>query len=262
MVAVSSLSEDDYLGNIAAGLVAKCGGIPWRVHDVPGDTDVFIGLDVTYDTETEQHVGASANVVLGDGSILASQSTSLQSGETFQIDDIVDVIKNLLNIYLEEEDGTPNHVVIHRDGQFYLDLEALVERLEKAVTSSQSSISSRSERVGTRVSLPTRATDSKVHGKGLHLSQKTPITPICDDRQTGAASWNPTTDPRRKATRVDRPLHAGQAGLLAVGSPRCVDQSIDPPADHYILCGPVCRTCEERVSPERRTSQRSPICVE
>ncbi|MFC7139765.1 Piwi domain-containing protein [Halosimplex aquaticum] len=132
MVAVSSLSEDDYLGNIAAGLVAKCGGIPWRVHDVPGDTDVFIGLDVTYDTETEQHVGASANVVLGDGSILASQSTSLQSGETFQIDDIVDVIKNLLNIYLEEEDGTPNHVVIHRDGQFYLDLEALVERLEKA----------------------------------------------------------------------------------------------------------------------------------
>ncbi len=132
MVAVPNLSEEDYLGNIAAGLVAKCGGIPWRVHDVPGGTDVFIGLDVTYDSETDQHVGASANVVLGDGSVLASKSTSLQSGETFQIDDVVGVIKNLLNIYLKEEGGTPDHVVIHRDGKFYLDIEALVERLEKA----------------------------------------------------------------------------------------------------------------------------------
>jgi hypothetical protein len=36
---------------------------------------VFIGLDVTYDP-TGQHLGASANVVLADGTILASQAVS------------------------------------------------------------------------------------------------------------------------------------------------------------------------------------------
>lgn len=132
MVCISNLREDDYLGNIASGLVGKCGGIPWRIHKVPGETDVFIGLDVTYDPSTGQHLGASANVVLADGTILASQSVSLQGGETFDIDDIVDIIKNLLKVYLREEDGTPRHVIIHRDGQFYLDVDELVDRLEQA----------------------------------------------------------------------------------------------------------------------------------
>lgn len=131
MVRISSLTERGYLGNIASGLVAKCGGIPWRIHEVPGGTDVFIGLDVTYDPESGQHVGASANVVLADGTILASQSVSIQKGETFEVDDIVEIIKNLLNVYLREEGGTPEHVIIHRDGQFYLDIDELVERLEK-----------------------------------------------------------------------------------------------------------------------------------
>jgi hypothetical protein len=132
MVRISNLQEEDYLGNIASGLVAKCGGIPWRIHEVPGQTDVFIGLDVTYDHETGQHLGASANVVLADGTILASQSVSLQGGETFDIEDIADIIKNLLTVFLREEDRTPRHVIIHRDGQFYLDVDELVDRLEQA----------------------------------------------------------------------------------------------------------------------------------
>jgi hypothetical protein len=132
MIQVSNLDEESYLGNIASGLVAKCGGIPWRIHEVPGQTDVFIGLDVTYDPATGQHLGASANVVLADGTILASQSVSLQSGETFEIDDIVDIIKNLLSVYLREEGDTPRHVIIHRDGQYYLDVDDLAERLDQA----------------------------------------------------------------------------------------------------------------------------------
>jgi hypothetical protein len=132
MIQVSNLDEESYLGNIASGVVAKCGGIPWRIHEVPGQTDVFIGLDVTYDPATGQHLGATANVVLGDGTILASQSVSLQSGETFEIDDIVDIIKNLLSVYLREEGDTPRHVIIHRDGQYYLDVDELAERLDQA----------------------------------------------------------------------------------------------------------------------------------
>jgi hypothetical protein len=132
MIQVSNLDEESYLGNIASGLVAKCGGIPWRIHEVPGQTDVFIGLDVTYDPATGQHLGASANVVLADGTILASQAVSLQSGEMFKIDDIVDIIKNLLSVYLREEGDTPQHVIIHRDGQYYLDVDELAERLDQA----------------------------------------------------------------------------------------------------------------------------------
>lgn len=132
MVRVSNLGNEAYLGNIASGLIAKCGGIPWRIHEVPGNTDVFIGLDVTYDPNTGQHLGASANVVLADGTILASQSVSIQNGETFNIEDIVGIIKNLLKVYLREENGTPRHVIIHRDGQFYLDVDELVDRLGQA----------------------------------------------------------------------------------------------------------------------------------
>lgn len=132
MVTKSSLNQQAYLGNIATGVVAKAGGIPWRVHDVPGGSDVFIGLDVTYDPETGQHIGASANIVLADGTILASESVSLQQGETFEVDDIIHVLKNLLRMYVDEEGHAPNHVVIHRDGQFYLDCDDLVDRLEDA----------------------------------------------------------------------------------------------------------------------------------
>ena len=131
MVLVSNLDEERYQANIASGLVAKCGGIPWRIHDVPGDTDVFIGLDVTYDPDTGLHRGASANVVLADGTILASQTVSLQAGETFEVDDVVDIIKTLLKVYASEENRSPNHIVIHRDGQFYLDVDDLVDRLDR-----------------------------------------------------------------------------------------------------------------------------------
>jgi len=132
MVQVSNLGKRAYLGNIAAGIVAKSGGIPWRVHEVPGGADVFIGLDVTYDPGTGQHLGASANIVLADGTILASESVSLQQGETFEVDDVIRILKNLIRVYVKEEGSPPNHVVIHRDGQYYLDRDDLVERLEEA----------------------------------------------------------------------------------------------------------------------------------
>jgi argonaute-like protein implicated in RNA metabolism and viral defense len=132
MVKVSSLGQQAYLGNIAAGVVAKAGGIPWRIHNVPGGSDVFIGLDVTYDPATGQHLSASANIVLGDGTILASESVSLQQGEEFAVEDVIRVLKNLIRVYVKEEGHSPNHVVIHRDGKFYLDIDDLVERLEDA----------------------------------------------------------------------------------------------------------------------------------
>ena len=132
MVSVDNLGNDYYRGNICSSLVGKAGGVPWRIDDIPGDVDAFVGLDVTYDHATGQHLGAAANVIMADGTILASEAVTKQAGETFDEDDVANVIKHVLEIFAEEEGRPPRHVVIHRDGKFYLDVESLIKRLDKA----------------------------------------------------------------------------------------------------------------------------------
>jgi hypothetical protein len=132
MITIDSLGKESYLGNISSSLIGKVGGVPWRIDDVPGDVDAFVGLDVTYDHATKQHLGAAANVIMADGTILASEAVTKQAGETFDEDDVANVIKHVLEIFTEEEGRPPRHVVIHRDGKFYLDIENLIKRLDKA----------------------------------------------------------------------------------------------------------------------------------
>lgn len=132
MISIDNLGKDNYCGNICSSLIGKAGGVPWRIDDVPGDVDAFVGLDVTYDHTAKQHLGAAANVIMADGTILASEAVTKQAGETFDEDDVANVIKHVLEIFAEEEDRPPRHVVIHRDGKFYLDVESLINRLDKA----------------------------------------------------------------------------------------------------------------------------------
>ncbi|KTG22368.1 Piwi domain-containing protein [Haloferax profundi] len=132
MISVDNLGNDNYRGNICSSLIGKAGGVPWRIDDVPGAVDAFVGLDVTYDHATKQHLGAAANVIMADGTILASEAVTKQAGETFDEDDVANVIKHVLEIFAEEEGRPPRHVVIHRDGKFYLDIESLISRLDKA----------------------------------------------------------------------------------------------------------------------------------
>jgi hypothetical protein len=132
MISIDNLGNDNYRGNICSSLIGKAGGVPWRIDDVPGDVDAFVGLDVTYDHATKQHLGAAANVIMADGTILASEAVTKQAGETFDEDDVANVIKHVLEIFTEEEGRPPRHVVIHRDGKFYLDIESLIKRLDKA----------------------------------------------------------------------------------------------------------------------------------
>jgi len=132
MISIDNLGNDNYRGNICSSLIGKAGGVPWRIDDVPGDVDAFVGLDVTYDHASKQHLGAAANVIMADGTILASEAVTKQAGETFGEDDVANVIKHVLEIFAEEEGRPPRHVVIHRDGKFYLDVESLINRLDKA----------------------------------------------------------------------------------------------------------------------------------
>lgn len=129
MATIDELSGGPYLLNVAAGLVGGAGGIPWRVDEMPGDSEAFLGLDVHRDEETGQHVGASANLVLADGTIFASKSVSFQQGEKFEVEDIADAVQDLVRLYVEDRGELMDGLTLLRDGQVYAPLDQLSEEL-------------------------------------------------------------------------------------------------------------------------------------
>ncbi|MDS0300923.1 hypothetical protein NDI76_19430 [Halogeometricum sp. S1BR25-6] len=131
MVTAENLDSQWVHRNTALGLIAGAGGIPWCVKDMPGDADCFIGLDATYDREKGQFLGASANVVLANGTVFVSKSQSLQSGETFDEDAIVDILKDIHREFVRRKGRSPAHIVIHRDGRLFEDAETILEPFDE-----------------------------------------------------------------------------------------------------------------------------------
>ncbi|WP_440992072.1 Piwi domain-containing protein [Haloarchaeobius baliensis] len=126
MVRVDNLDNKWVVRNTALGIVAGAGGVPWRVDQMPGDADCFVGLDATRDPDTGQFLGASANVVLADGTVFVSKTQSLQSGETFDEDAVVDVLKDVHREFVRAEGEAPNSIVVHRDGRLFEDVDAIL----------------------------------------------------------------------------------------------------------------------------------------
>ncbi|WP_337653019.1 Piwi domain-containing protein [Halomontanus rarus] len=131
MVRADNLGNRWVLRNTALGLIAGAGGVPWRVDEMPGDVDCFVGLDATRDPETGQFLGASANVVFSNGTVFVSKSQSLQSGETFDEDAIVDVLKDIHREFVREEGESPDSIVIHRDGRLFEDVDTILEPFDE-----------------------------------------------------------------------------------------------------------------------------------
>lgn len=119
MVRADNLDNKWVVQNTALGLVAGAGGVPWRVDEMPGDVDCFVGLDATRDPDTGQFLGASANVVLADGTVFVSKTQSIQSGETFDDDAVIDILKDVHREYVRAEGEPPESMVIHRDGRLF-----------------------------------------------------------------------------------------------------------------------------------------------
>jgi len=132
MVVAENLDNQWVHRNTALGLIAGAGGVPWRVDDMPGSVDCFIGLDATYDPTAGQFLGASANVVLADGTVFVSKSQSLQSGETFDETAIVDIVKDVHREFVRREGDSPDHIVIHRDGRVFEDIDKILTPFEGA----------------------------------------------------------------------------------------------------------------------------------
>lgn len=105
-----------YLYNIVLGILGKTGGIPWIVKDMPGDTDLFIGLDVATMAKGI-HYPACSVVFDKFGRMLGFyKPTTPQQGEKIQTKILQDIFDQVIFAYEDKYDTTPKNIVIHRDG--------------------------------------------------------------------------------------------------------------------------------------------------
>lgn len=112
--------------NVLSAIVAKAGGTPWQIADLPGPTDAFMGLDVTRNQDN-QHAGASASVILNNGAVFAAESTTLQSGEKFQTKHIEQFVRDLVHGFASTRDQSIDHITILRDGKIHEQVDTIRE---------------------------------------------------------------------------------------------------------------------------------------
>lgn len=124
----AGIGNDKFLNALSA-VVAKVGGTPWQIDSLPGETDAFMGLDVTYDEPSEQHAGASASVVLADGTTFAAESTTQQGGEKFSSHHVEQFVRDLVVDFAGEQGRDIDRLCIMRDGKISEDIDAVRDGL-------------------------------------------------------------------------------------------------------------------------------------
>lgn len=117
--------QNDKMLNILSAVVAKAGGTPWQINQIPGQTDAFMGLDVSRDQSSGQHTGASASVVLADGTTFAAESTVQQGGEKFSARHVRQFIRDLVFDFAAQQGHEINRLCIMRDGKVQEDIDAV-----------------------------------------------------------------------------------------------------------------------------------------
>ncbi|QKY21703.1 stem cell self-renewal protein Piwi [Halolamina sp. CBA1230] len=130
VINMSRKGASDELVNTLSAVVAKAGGTPWQIDELPGETQAFMGLDVTRDQETGQHSGASASIVMRDGSTFAAESTTQQAGEKFVSDQVAKFVRDLVFDFADERDEPLERLTVFRDGKVHEDIEAVREGLD------------------------------------------------------------------------------------------------------------------------------------
>ena len=128
LLAVNASAGNFSFINALSAIVAKAGGTPWVIGNLPGPTDAFMGLDVTRD-ENNQHAGTSASVVLKNGAVFAAESTTLQSGEKFQTGHIKQFVRDLVHDFASSHGENIGHVTILRDGKIHEQVDTIREGL-------------------------------------------------------------------------------------------------------------------------------------
>ena len=135
MVHFDTLTDDFALPNLALGLVAAAGGIPFTTEEaMPGDTDLFIGIDVTHrhpkDSDDRVHIAASTTSIYSDGTILGYTSARPQAGEKLPPGELKNIVRQAIVGYKQEVGSYPTHITLHRDGFMNEDLSAVHDLLD------------------------------------------------------------------------------------------------------------------------------------
>jgi hypothetical protein len=136
MAHIDTLGDDNALPNIALGLIAAAGGVPFTAEDsMPGDADLFIGIDVSHryprDSDDRVHIAASTTSIYDDGTILGYTSANPLAGEKIPPGKLKDIVRQAVVGYKQERGDYPGHIVVHRDGFMTEDLSPVEELLAK-----------------------------------------------------------------------------------------------------------------------------------
>lgn len=105
-----------YIQNIALGIFAKSGGIPWIVDDVPGNIDCFVGIDVAT-LDKGIHYPTCATVFDKNGRPISFyKPKKAQRGEKINQDILQEIFDEVILGYEETTGSKIKNLVIHRDG--------------------------------------------------------------------------------------------------------------------------------------------------
>lgn len=105
-----------FMHNIALGIFAKSGGIPWIVEDISGNIDCFVGIDVAT-LEKGIHYPTCATVFDKNGRPISFyKPKKAQKGEKINQDILQEIFDEVILGYEECTGEKLKNLVIHRDG--------------------------------------------------------------------------------------------------------------------------------------------------
>jgi hypothetical protein len=112
----SSTYNSSYFNNVAAAIFSKGGGQLCAIDNMPGETDLFIGLDMG---GVNVRAPGVAFLYLSSGAQLGWQLADMQQGERMQDEALASLLEKSLKTYLRSSDGVlPRRITLHRDGKF------------------------------------------------------------------------------------------------------------------------------------------------
>lgn len=124
----SNIYSASYFNNVAAGIFSKGGGQLCAIDEMPGETDLFIGLDMG---GINVRAPGFAFLFLRSGAQLGWQLADKQQGERMQDKALSNLLDKSLTTYLRSSAGEmPRRITLHRDGKFYESVD-VIEQFEQ-----------------------------------------------------------------------------------------------------------------------------------
>ncbi|HNQ49503.1 MAG TPA: Piwi domain-containing protein [Hydrogenophilus thermoluteolus] len=111
-----AIYNDYYFSNVAAGLYTKAGGVLCTLDNLPGEADLFLGIDLGGQRE---RAPAAAFLFARDGAQLGWTLCERQRGERLQDASLEQLLEQSIETYRDVFADKPQRIVLHRDGKWH-----------------------------------------------------------------------------------------------------------------------------------------------